>query len=48
MDVHSFFIKTISGFKSGKKSSIVKISEQSDDKSMPQAKKFLGFPKYFS
>ena len=48
MDVHSFFIKTISGFESGKKSSFVKISEQSDDKSLPQANKFLGFAKCFS
>ena len=36
------------GFELGKKSSFAKVSERSKDKSLPQAKKFLGFAKYFS
>ena len=36
------------GFELGKKSSFAKASEQSEDKSPVQAKKFLGFAKYFS
>ena len=38
---------THTGFELGKESDFAKISDQSEDKSLQQVKKFLGFAKYW-